>query len=141
MILPADAVKLSTSHRVVNEAYAVRLQERFGIPTAFVLRALKGEPRQRAVALCRLATRYEEPNGTLLMLARRFGTGRARRQRTATTPPRRRGEVPGRPRTNTWRHGPGRYIAAPREVATEGQGGSLRDACDPEALAERLEVD
>ena len=93
MTLPADSIEPITRPRVVDEAYAVRLQGRFGIPTAFVLRALKGEPRQRAVALCRLATRYQEANGTLLMLTRRFGRGRARRQRTAATPPRGHGEV------------------------------------------------
>ncbi len=82
MPLPARPITLITKHRVVDEAYAVRLQERFGIPTAFVLRALGGEPRQPAVALCRLGARYREPNGTLLMLARRFGRGPARRQST-----------------------------------------------------------
>lgn len=81
----------------VDADFAAILEERFGIPTAYVLRALKGEPHQPAVALCRLATRYEEPNGTLLMLARKFGRGRARRQRTATTPPRGHGRVSPRP--------------------------------------------
>jgi len=64
-----------------------------------------------------LATRYEEPNGTLLMLARKFRRGRARRQRTATTPPRGHGRVSPCPCVD--RPGRGQDIAAPRTVAPE----------------------
>ncbi len=85
MPLPAHPAMPSNKHRAVDASFGAILREYFGIPTAFVLRALEGEPRQRAVALCRLATRYEEPNGTLLMLARKFGRGRVRRQRTVGT--------------------------------------------------------
>jgi hypothetical protein len=117
MHLPESPITSSTRHRVVDADFAAVLEERFGIPTAFILRALKGEPHQPAVALCRLATRYEEPNGTLLMLARKFGRGRARRQRTAATPPRGHDEISPRPSVD--RPGPdwGRDIAAPTTVA------------------------
>jgi hypothetical protein len=97
MHLPESPITPSTRHRVVDDQFAAVLEKDFGIPTAFILRAFKGEPCQPAIALCRLATRFEERNGTLLMLARKFGRGRARRRRTNAAPPRGHGQTSPRP--------------------------------------------
>ena len=121
----ADPVKPPMRYRVVDADFAAVLEEHFGIPTCVMLTALEGEPLQPAVALCRIATHHQEPTGTLLMLARRFGRGRARRQRTAATPPRGHGEVSSRPWVDRPGPGRGQDIAAPRTVALE-----LRDDLD-----------
>jgi hypothetical protein len=77
-----------SGHCVVDSDFAVVLEERFGIPTAFILRALEGEPHQPAIALCRWAIRHEEPNGTLLVRAREHKLGRApARARGGISPP------------------------------------------------------
>ena len=122
----------STRHHVVGADFAAVLEERFGMPTAFVLRALEGEPLQPAVALCRIATRYDEPNGTLLMLARKFRRGRARRQRTAPTLPRGHGEISGRPRTDARCYSRGRDTPERLDVAPNSLQG-----CGPELLPAR----
>jgi len=119
---------------VVDAEFAAVLEQRFGIPMAFILRALKGEPWQQAVALCRLATRHQERNGTLLMLARRFGRGRTRRRRTAGTLPRGRGRVSPRPSVDRIGTRLGADFAAPRVVASAHRGGSLPGIPDPEML-------
>ena len=119
---------------VVNADFAATLEEHFGIPAAFVLGALEGEQRCRAIAMCRYASHQVDPNGTLLMLARRFGRGRARRPRTAATPPRGRGRVSPRPSVD--RSGPGVVRGRPQQ-----DGCPLRGVCGPEvpeAQVERL---
>ena len=119
---------------VVDADFAAVLEERFGIPAAFVLGALEGEPRCRSIAMCRYASHQVEPNGTLLMLARRFGRGRARRPRTAATPPRGHRRVSPRPSVD--RSGPGVVRGRPRQ-----DGCPLRGVCGPdvpEAQVERL---
>ena len=119
---------------VVDADFAAVLEEHFGIPAAFVLRALEGEPRCRSIAMCRYASHQVEPNGTLLMLARRFGRGRARRQRTAATPPRGHGRVSPRPPVDR----SGRGVVRGR---LRRDGCPLRGVCGPdvpEAQVERL---
>ena len=119
---------------VVDADFAAVLEEHFGIPAAFVLRALEGERRCRAIAMCRYASHQVEPNRTLLMLARRFGRGRARRPRTAATPPRGHADVSPRPRVD--RSGPGVVRGRPQQ-----DGCPLRGVCGPdvpEAQVERL---
>jgi hypothetical protein len=132
MHLPESPITPSTRHRVVDDQLAAVLEKDFGIPTAFILRALEGEPHQPAIALCRLATRFEERNGTLLMLARKFGRGRARRQRTAATPARGHGEISGRPRTDARCYSRGRDTPERLDVAPDSLQG-----CGPEFLPAR----
>ncbi len=122
---------------VVNAEFAAVLEKDFGIPRAFILRALKGEPHQPAIARCRLATRYEEPSGTLLMLARKFRRGRTRRQRTATTPPRGHGRISPRPSVDRLSPGRGQDIATPREVAFGPPRGHRLDGAGIPAALER----
>ncbi len=112
---------------VVDAAFAATLGEHFGIPAAFVLRALEGEPRCRAIAMCRYASHQVEPNGTLLMLARRFGRGRTRRPRTAAKPPGGHGDVSPSPTVD--RSGPGVVRGRPQQ-----DGCPLRGVCDSDAL-------
>ena len=127
MPIPPISIKPSVRHCVVDSDFAAVLEEHFGIPTAFILRALKGESHQSALALCRLATSFEKPNGTLLMLARKFGRGRPRRRRMPCPPPRGHGQ------TSPWpcvdRTGPGRACGRPQQ-----DGCSLWGVCDPDAL-------
>ena len=118
----------------MDAGFAAAIEEHFGIPAAFVLGALEGEPRCRSIAMCRYASRQVEPNGTLLMLARRFGRGRARRPRTAATPPRGRGRVSPRPSVDR----SGRGVVRGR---LQQDGCPLRGVCGkevPEAQVERL---
>lgn len=128
MHLPANPITPSTRHRVVDADFAAVLEEHLGIPTCVVLMALEGESRSRAVALCRWASRHEEPNGTLLVWAPKYRRVRARRQRTAATPPRGHGRVSPRPSVD--RYGPGRGHdtrrpgdVTPDRVATRPGGG------------------
>jgi hypothetical protein len=117
MHMPASPTTHLIRHPAVDAEFAAVLEKVFGIPTAFILRALKGEPLQPAIALCRWASRQEERNGTLLMLARKFERGRARRRRTAGTPPRGHGEVSPRPCVDCPGPGRGYGTRLPGDVA------------------------
>lgn len=97
MSLPAGPSKPPTTHGLVDAPFAAVLQEQFGIPATIVLRKLRGESPQRAIAMCRWASRFEEPNGMLLVWG---GTLRkhGRVRLAADGPPRRRAGVsPRRP--------------------------------------------
>ena len=141
---PAEkSPQASNGHNRVDEAYSARLQERFAIPAAFILRALEGEPRRRAVALCRWASRQDEPNGTLLVWTREHRMGRSRRRRAPGTPPPRHGWVSLRPSVDRPGPPPGRDTTVPREVAPERRDDPLRGVRDPDvvdALVERQRV-
>jgi hypothetical protein len=124
---PAEKSPLTfNEHRVVDADFAAGLEERFGIPMVFILRSLEGEAHHPAIALCGWASRHEERNGTLLMLARKFGRGRARRQSTPGTPPRGRGQVSPEPSVDRSGRGHGTRRpgdVAPDRVATTPGGG------------------
>ena len=128
----AKSPQTSNGPCVVDADFAAALEEHFGIPTPFVLMALEGEPRCRSIAMCRYASHQVEPNGTLLMLARRFGRGRARRPRTAATPPRGRGDVSPSPTVD--RSGPGVVRGRPQQ-----DGCPLRGVCGPDVPEARVE--
>lgn len=128
MPIPPIPIKPSTSHRVVDADFAAVLEEHFGIPTCVVLMALEGESRSRAVALCRWASRHEEPNGTLLVRAPKYRRGRARRRRIPAAPP--RGHEKISPAPSVDRSGQGRGVGtchpddvAPDRVPTRPEGG------------------
>ena len=136
MHLPESPITPSTRHGLVDVRFAAVLEEHFGIPTAFVLRAPRGEPHQPAVALCRLATRYKERNETRLILPRGFGRGQARRRRIPCPPPRGHGQTSPWPYVD--RSGPGR--ASTPMLPEDSLRGVVCDPDAPDPMAERVAV-
>lgn len=77
----------STRHLVVDRKFAAILTEDFGIKSAVILRALDGEPKRQAIALCEWAERTSDPTGALLAWARKHHAGAYHRHGAAAPQP------------------------------------------------------